>query len=175
MSIFKKGKLPPETKPDASPADFIAEASGRTLQEAMDNLIAQLPPELRDDVTAAVNRATETTDPVGGFDVQAALDQGFFKVLKDEGFFDAQRAAPVTACPVSAVLREVHTEAHRAMEKHAPMHSAHEGISVLREELDELWDEVKADRGYQDSARKEAIQIAAMAVRYVLNVCDRNR
>lgn len=172
MSIFKKRK----TDKKGEPA-LVATASGNTLQEALDNLMEKLPPDLTATVTAADKSEEVKAEKQDGadFDVQKALDQGFFHILRDEGFFDAQRASPATGCPISAVLREVHNEAHRAMDKHAPMHSAHEGISVLREELDELWDEVKADRGYQDSARKEAIQIAAMAVRYVLDVCDRNR
>lgn len=75
-------------------------------------------------------------------------------------------------CGIMEVLKEVHHEVHRAEEKHAPMNSAHEAYAVIREEVDEYWDEVKADRGYQASARTELIQIAAMAVRAVLNTHD---
>lgn len=67
------------------------------------------------------------------------------------------------------ILRDVFLEVKSAISKHAPQHSPHEGAAVLQEEVDELWDEVKADRGRQLSARKEAIQVAAMAVRYVLD------
>lgn len=69
------------------------------------------------------------------------------------------------------VLAAIRAEALHAMAKHSPMNSAHEGHSVIREELDELWDHVKADTGYSDDARKEAIQIATMGVRYVLDLC----
>lgn len=47
--------------------------------------------------------------------------------------------------------------------------SPHEGYAVLLEELDELWDEVKANHPERsERMRKEAIQVAAMAIRFVL-------
>lgn len=74
---------------------------------------------------------------------------------------------------LTEILFDVSEEVKRATNKHAPMVSPHEGASVIREEFDELWDEIKADRGLMLSARKEAIQLAAMAVRYVLNLDPR--
>lgn len=65
---------------------------------------------------------------------------------------------------------EVVQEVMRAMKKHGPMRSPHEGYAVLKEEVDELWDEIKSDRGHFATARKEAIQVAAMAMRYVLDL-----
>ena len=70
------------------------------------------------------------------------------------------------------IMNEVLAEAQRATAKHAPMRSPHEGISVLREEFEELWDHVKADTGETKEAREEAIQVAAMAVRYIHDLCD---
>jgi hypothetical protein len=49
----------------------------------------------------------------------------------------------------------------------------HEGWAVLREEVDELWDEVKGkhpDR--QARMRTEAVQVAAMALRFIEDCCD---
>ncbi len=61
----------------------------------------------------------------------------------------------------------------KAMTKHAPMHSPHEGHSVIREELEvELWAHVVADTGRTTAARKEARQVAAMGLRYVLDLCQ---
>jgi hypothetical protein len=69
-----------------------------------------------------------------------------------------------------AIVRE---ELIKAMTKHAPMHSPHEGMSVIREELDvELWAHVVADTGRTPAARKEALQVAAMGVRYALDLCE---
>jgi hypothetical protein len=50
----------------------------------------------------------------------------------------------------------------------------HEGYAVILEELDELWDEVRASKPGADCAtmRTEALQVAAMALRFVHDVCD---
>lgn len=66
---------------------------------------------------------------------------------------------------------EVARELRRAQEKHAPMHSPHEGWSVIFEELEELREHVRGDTGRSAEARKEAMQVAAMGLRYVLNLC----
>jgi hypothetical protein len=57
---------------------------------------------------------------------------------------------------------------------HAPFNSAHEGYAVLLEEVDELWAEVKKRRSERDDERMglEAIQVAAMAVRFLLDVVE---
>jgi len=69
---------------------------------------------------------------------------------------------------LDAALAEVREEVEKAINKHGPMASAHEGYAVIAEELDELWDEVKADRGYQESAMSEAKQVAAMGLKYLI-------
>lgn len=65
--------------------------------------------------------------------------------------------------------QEVRLELDLATRKFGPMASAHEGWAVIQEEVDELWEEVK---GTQDARRmrEEAIQIAAMAMRFVMDV-----
>lgn len=74
---------------------------------------------------------------------------------------------------VERVLAEVRAEVERAVRKHPPMHSPHEARGVIEEEFDELWDEIKADRGRTDAAFAEAIQLAAMGVRYVADLRPR--
>jgi len=71
------------------------------------------------------------------------------------------------------VLADVRAEVERAINMHGGLASAHEGHSVIREELEELWDEVKADRGYQQSAMTEALQTAAMGVKYIIYLDSR--
>ena len=71
---------------------------------------------------------------------------------------------------LDAILAEVRREIVRAMEKFAPFNSPHEGYAVILEELDELWDEVKFNRGRGQSGMTEATQTAAMAVRYILDL-----
>lgn len=69
------------------------------------------------------------------------------------------------------ILAMVRAEAASAMSKHASMNSPHEGISVIKEEVDELWAHVKVDTGLSNAALKEAIQIATMGVRYAHDLC----
>ncbi len=72
---------------------------------------------------------------------------------------------------VRKLFQEVGEELNRATAKHGPMRSAHEGYAVLKEEVDELWDDIKTNAPLADQ-RKEAIQIAAMAIRYILDVTE---
>jgi hypothetical protein len=78
---------------------------------------------------------------------------------------------------IGIVVIDARNELYFAVDKFAPFNSAHEGFAVLKEEVDELWDEVKAKQGACDVAkmRKEAVQVAAMAMRFVLDVCDSER
>lgn len=63
----------------------------------------------------------------------------------------------------------VQREFYRARALHPiPFNSRHEGFAVLKEEVDELWDDIKANAHL--SARKEAIQVAAMALRFLVEV-----
>ncbi len=70
-------------------------------------------------------------------------------------------------------IKAILDEYDRATEKFPPMHSAHEGYAVLLEEMDELWDEVKKSPATRNptAMRKEAIQVGAMALRFIVDVC----
>ncbi len=72
---------------------------------------------------------------------------------------------------IDAIALEIAAEVRRAERKHAPLHIPHEGWSVIWEELEELREHVRADTGRSVEARKEALQVAAMGLRYVLNLC----
>lgn len=75
------------------------------------------------------------------------------------------------------VLNEVSREIQQAQRKYPTFNTAHEGYAVLLEEVDELWEHVKVKQGLRltHEMRKEAIQIAAMAVRFVLDICSNNK
>lgn len=78
---------------------------------------------------------------------------------------------------VMAACGDVMDELLAAVDKFAPFNSAHEGFAVLKEEVDELWDEVRAKQGARDVARmdREAVQVAAMALRFLLDVTRARR
>ena len=86
------------------------------------------------------------------------------------------------------VLQEVGEELAKARATHAPMNGHHEGYAVILEELDELWEVCKRNTHKQSeleanqellraekrkAMRKEAVQVAAMAIRFIEDVCDK--
>lgn len=76
---------------------------------------------------------------------------------------------------IDKALASVREELIEACRRFDPMRSPHEGYAVILEELDELWAEVKADKGDSTTGRAEAIQLAAMAIRYLVDVADGRR
>lgn len=71
------------------------------------------------------------------------------------------------------IWEELSDELHRAYRAHGDMASPHEGWAVIREELEpELWTHVTGNTGRSPEARHEALQVAAMAIRYILDLCD---
>ena len=63
---------------------------------------------------------------------------------------------------------DIYREATSAREQFPPFNSAHDGWAVLWEEVDEIWDEVRADN--VEAAIAEAIQAGAMCVRFVADM-----
>ena len=89
-----------------------------------------------------------------------------------------------------SVLQDVSNELKSARATHAPVNSHHEGYAVILEELDELWEVCKMNthkfdvsdsewgkedlrRRKREAMRKEAVQVAAMAIRFIQDVCDK--
>lgn len=68
------------------------------------------------------------------------------------------------------IAGEVLNELRKATDKFPPIHSAHEGYAVILEELDEAWDAIKANN--PTHTRKEMIQVAAMAIRFIHDLED---
>lgn len=75
---------------------------------------------------------------------------------------------------LAKVVNEACEEVSKAMENWPPFNSAHEGYGVLAEEFDELWEHVKTNQKRRDllEMRKEAVQVAAMALRFAAEVCN---
>lgn len=68
---------------------------------------------------------------------------------------------------------KAHKEALDASMRWPKFNSAHEGFAILKEEVDELWDQVKLNQTKRDpyAMCKEALQVAAMAIRFAAEVC----
>ena len=58
-----------------------------------------------------------------------------------------------------------------AVSHYNSMANPHDGWARIREEVDELWDEVKTREQPIERMRAEAIQVGAMAMRFILDVC----
>jgi hypothetical protein len=73
-----------------------------------------------------------------------------------------------------SVLVATLQELERAQTRYAPMHSPHEGYAILREEVDELWNVVKRRPSPKNlpAMRAEAVQVAAMGLRFLLDLCE---
>ena len=66
----------------------------------------------------------------------------------------------------------IRRELAAADEKFGRFHSAHEGYAVILEEMDELWLSIKQPPHAYDGerVRKEAIQVAAMTLRFLVDL-----
>lgn len=69
---------------------------------------------------------------------------------------------------------EIEEEYWSACEKFSSFHSTHEGYAVIKEELDELWDAIKKNRPTIE-LKGEAIQVAAMALRFLTDICQNGK
>lgn len=69
------------------------------------------------------------------------------------------------------IMASVQKELLSAEDKFGPFNTPHEGYAVILEELDELWDEIKRKDRTLSAMREEAIQVAAMAIRFIKNCC----
>jgi len=83
-----------------------------------------------------------------------------------------------TVDKIFAIAHEAANELVRAKSLHPmPFHTPHEAHSVIEEEFDEFWDEVKKynlpkGRDTRPAMREELIQLAAMAMRAILEITD---
>lgn len=74
---------------------------------------------------------------------------------------------------LESIIDDIKIEYNEATSINGPFASAHEGYAILLEEVDELWNEIKKRKVYrdEDEMRREAIQVAAMAIRFIKDCC----
>jgi hypothetical protein len=85
---------------------------------------------------------------------------------------DSKESKTQVTRQINRVIDDVVYEFVKSLRSHGSINSRHEGWAVMKEEMDELWDEVKKRNCSNVDMRKEAVQVAAMAVRFILDVCD---
>lgn len=74
---------------------------------------------------------------------------------------------------METILTDVFKELAKADEKyrHDPMVSAEIGLATIKCEIAELEREVIRPQRHEDWMRKEAVQVAAMAIKFLRDVC----
>lgn len=72
------------------------------------------------------------------------------------------------------VIKLVFDELDKTNIEKPKFHSTHEGYAVLKEKVDELWDEIKVSKSYNANRLmiNEAVQVAAMAIKFIENLYD---
>ena len=79
---------------------------------------------------------------------------------------------------IISIIADVIEEHDRAISLHPKFNSRHEGYAILLEEIDELWDIIKINHAKNPECRKdmkkEAVQVAAMAIRFIEDCCADN-
>ncbi|WP_295452035.1 hypothetical protein [uncultured Thiodictyon sp.] len=76
---------------------------------------------------------------------------------------------------VRDVLVDLSAEVDRATRLHGAYRGPHEGYAVILEELDELWDEVKAKQPSASKLYREALQVGCTAVKFCAEVAFSGR
>lgn len=72
---------------------------------------------------------------------------------------------------LNKITKQMVKECKSAISKFPKFASYHEGYAVLKEEVDELWDEIKGIQN-KDRLREEATQIGAMAIRFINDLLE---
>ncbi len=101
-----------------------------------------------------------------------AIDNEYLNQLTGAGSFEEQARQRLVKNLATPLAAEVIQEIIKATAVHGKFQSAHEGWAVIYEELDELWDEVRAKKHDRKKMRKECIQVAAMAFRFMMDLCE---
>jgi hypothetical protein len=73
---------------------------------------------------------------------------------------------------MNKIANDVCQGLEKSMTKYPLFHSPHEGYGVILEELDELWDEVKKRKPDKVNMRAEAVQVAAMAMKFIMSMAN---
>lgn len=74
---------------------------------------------------------------------------------------------PIEEADIKDCLSLVVNELRWAMKNHERFNSPHEAFAIMKEECDELWEQVRRDD--LKHAKRECIQTCAMAMRFLID------
>lgn len=139
----------------------------RGLKQSFCSIDGEVLQEIRDTNTKNITEIIKTPSRMDG------MDEEMVDMIKSrpEPLFSEKHKSKIK---LQESLLLAGAEAEKAIENCPKFNSAHEGFAVLKEEVDELWDHVKKNQKKRDLAKmkKEAIQVASMAIRFASEVCD---
>jgi len=72
---------------------------------------------------------------------------------------------------LKSCLRRITDELRMAEARFPRIRSPHEGYAIIKEELDEAWEDIK--RNELEDGEYEMVQVAAMALRYIIDLGDK--
>lgn len=135
--------------------------------------------ELRDGTYQCICRAQDGTERWTEKDKDTAVEElinaakalNGTKITEKDIHFEPHipHFASSQPSPLSTVMQAVDAEYRRATILHGSMSSTHEGYAIIQEEVDELWEGVKRNDSHK-LLKEEAVQIAAMAIRFCIDI-----
>ena len=74
---------------------------------------------------------------------------------------------------IARAVKLIIGEYNQTITRNDPLESSYEGWALIKQEVDELWAEIKKGKlnGSQEELQREAVQISAMAMRFVVELC----
>lgn len=75
-----------------------------------------------------------------------------------------------TLSNLEQIFSDILNELITAKKKFNDFHSYHEGYAVIKEEYEELWDEIKKKKPEKEFLYEEAMQLATMAIRFIIDM-----
>lgn len=93
------------------------------------------------------------------------------KLAKNNGSF-TQVLDDFRVTNIGKSIKTIIAEYNHTIIKHAPFHSSYEGWALIKQKVDELWEEIKKEENSdsKEAMMKEAAQIGAMAMRFIIDL-----